>query len=132
MPCAIGANTNWPNEPPALTTPVANARRSGATRRVVAAISTAGPAMPAPPAASTPIARIKPGVVSMNGISAVPSATSSAPTTSTRPGPTRSATMPASGCVNPHQSWPNAKARLMLARPRPVAVFSELMNRPID
>src|SRR5258706_14954738 len=44
----------------------------------------------------------------------------------------RSATMPASGCVRPHQSWPKANARLMLASPRPVAVFTLPRNRPID
>ena len=87
MPCATGAKMNWPNEPPALTMPVANPRRSGGTSRVVAAISTAGPAMPAPPAASTPIAKISPAVLVMNGISAVPIATSIKPTTNTRPGP---------------------------------------------
>ena len=37
---AMGAMTNWPNEPPALTMPVARPRRSGGTRRVAAAIST--------------------------------------------------------------------------------------------
>ncbi len=62
---ATGAITNWPNEPPALTMPVAKPRRSGAIRRAVADISTAGPAMPAPPAASTPMAKIKPAVLVM-------------------------------------------------------------------
>src|SRR5215208_6107374 len=40
--------------------------------------------------------------------------------------------MPANGCVSPHHNWPNANARLMLARPRPVDVFSVLRNSPID
>ena len=44
----------------------------------------------------------------------------------------RSATMPANGCVRPHHNWPNANATLMLARPRPVAVFIVFRNRPID
>ena len=65
MPGAIGANRNWPNEPPALTMPVAMPRFSAGISRVVAAISTDGPAMPAPPAASTPIAKISPAVVVM-------------------------------------------------------------------
>src|SRR5258707_1055865 len=43
--CAMGANKNCPNDPPALTTPVAMPRRLGDTSRVVAAISTDGPAM---------------------------------------------------------------------------------------
>ena len=119
MPWAIGANTNWPNEPPALTMPVAMPRRSGGISRVVAAISTDGPAMPAPPADSTPIASTRPQVVCMYGTSAVPMASSTTPATSTRPAPMRSATMPASGCVKPHQSWPNANARLMLASAEP-------------
>ena len=78
-----------------------------------------GPAMPAPPAASTPIAKIRPAVRRHQRREAVPSATSSTPTNSTRPVPMRSATMPANGCVSPHHSWPNAKARLMLADAEP-------------
>ena len=62
---AIGAMANWPKEPPALTMPAARPRRSGGISRVVAAISTAGPAMPDPPAASTPMARISPQVLVM-------------------------------------------------------------------
>ena len=88
--------------------------------------------MPAPPAESTPMARISPAVLVMNGTSAVPTATSSTPTTSTRPAPMRSATIPASGCVRPHHSWPKAKARLMLAMPSPVWVLSAPRKRPID
>src|SRR6187200_3108121 len=40
--------------------------------------------------------------------------------------------MPASGCVNPHHSWPTPKARLMLARPRPVVELMTLRKSPID
>ena len=61
----------------------------------------------------------------------VPSATSSTPSSSTRPAPTLSAMAPAKGCVSPHHSWPKAKARLMLPTPSPVEVFSELRNRPM-
>ena len=46
--------------------------------------------------------------------------------------PIRSAAMPANGCVNPHQSWPNANAGLTLARPSPVDVLSVPTNNPID
>ena len=106
-------------------------RRAGGIRRAVADISTAGPAMPAPPAASTPMARISPAVLVMYGVMIVPAATSSTPSSSTRPAPTRSATAPAKGCVSPHQSWPKAKARLMLPTPSPVAVLSEPRKRPI-
>jgi len=128
---AIGAMANWPKEPPALTIPVASPRFSGATSRVVAAISTDGPAIPAPPAASTPIAKINPAVVVISGVMKVPSATSSTPIRITRPVPIRSATAPAKGCVSPHHSWPNANARLMLPMPSPVEVLSALKNSPI-
>ena len=104
MLCAIGANRNCPNDPPALTMPVAMPRFSGGVRRVAAAINTEGPAMPAPPAPSTPIAKIRPSVVVMNGVTAVPIATSTTPANTTRAVPMRSATMPANGCVSPHQS----------------------------
>ncbi len=63
----------------------------------------------------------------MNGIIAVPVAAGSTPATITR-----SATMPANGCVRPHHSCPNAKARLMPPSPRPVCVFKVLRNNPID
>ena len=36
MPCAIGTKTNWPNEPPALTMPLAMPRLSGGASRAVA------------------------------------------------------------------------------------------------
>ena len=87
MAPAIGTNTNWPNEPPALTMPLAMPRFSGDVSRAVEASSTDGPAKPAPPAASTPMARIRPNVVVMNGTSAVPMATKARPISSTRPAP---------------------------------------------
>ena len=114
---------NWPNDPPALTMPLAMPRFSGGMSRVVAAISTDGPAMPAPPAARMPMAKISPTVVVMCGISAVPTATISTPATMALPAPTRSASMPANGWVSPHHNCPKANARLMLARPRPVWVL---------
>ena len=61
----------------------------------------------------------------------VPSATSSTPASSTRPAPMRSATAPANGCVRPQNSWPKAKARLMLPRPSPVEVLIGERNRPM-
>ena len=130
-PMASGAIRNWPNEPPAFTTPVEMPRWVAGTMRVVAAISTDGPAMPAPPAASTPMEKISSAVLVISGVMKVPSATSTTPVTSTRPVPTRSAIAPANGWVNPHQSWPKANARLMLPTPRPVAVFIGLMKRPM-
>ena len=131
-PPAIGAITNWPNEPPALTMPVARPRRSAGISRVVAAINTAGPAMPAPPADSTPMARISPRVLVISGVITVPSATRAAPISNTRPAPSLSAMAPANGWVRPQNSWPKANARLMLPSPSPVAVLSGPRNSPID
>ena len=128
---AIGAIRNWPKEPPALTMPVAMPCLSLGIRRIVAAISTAGPAMPAPPADNTPMAKIKPAVLLIQGVMKVPNATSSTPASNTRPVPTFSANAPANGCVSPHHNWPNANARLMLPRPRPVEVLRALRNRPM-
>ena len=128
---AMGAIRNCPNEPPALTMPVAMPRLLAGINRAVAAINTAGPAIPAPPAASTPMAKIKPAVVVMNGVMKVPSATRLTPTNSTRPAPTLSAIAPAKGWVKPHHSCPKANARLMLPKPSPVEVLSELKNRPM-
>ncbi len=87
IPCAIGTNTNWPNEPPALTMPLAMPRRSGGVSRAVAESSTDGPAKPAPPAARTPIAITRPSVVVISGTSAVPTQTSTSPARTTRPAP---------------------------------------------
>ena len=86
-PCAMGANTNWPNDPPALTMPMAMPLCCGGMRRTVAAIRTEGPASPAPPAASTPMARMSPAVELMKGTIAVPIATIRMPRNSTLPAP---------------------------------------------
>ena len=75
------------------------------------------------------MAKIRPSVVVISGMSAVPMATSIRPSSSTRPAPKRSATMPAKGWVRPHHSWPTPNARLMLARPRPVAVLMTLQEQ---
>ncbi len=87
MPWAIGTKMNWPNEPPALTMPLAMPRFSGGARRAVAESSTDGPAKPAPPAARTPMATIRPKVVVISGTSAVPRQTRSRPKRRTRPAP---------------------------------------------
>ena len=77
------------------------------------------------------MAKISPAVVVMNGVMKVPNATSDTPSSNTRPAPTRSAKAPANGCVSPHHNCPNAKARLIPPTPKPVAVFSELRNKPM-
>jgi hypothetical protein len=87
MPWAIGTKMNWPNDPPALTMPLAMPRRAGGVNRAAADSSTEGPANPAPPAARTPIAKTRPSVVVINGTSAVPTPTSTSPTRRTRPAP---------------------------------------------
>ena len=128
---AMGAMMNWPKEAPALTMPTANPSFSGGIMRAAAEISTAGPATPAPPAASTAMEKIRPAVVVMKGVMNVPTATSSMPTSSTLPGPPLSATAPAKGCASPQKIWPKAKARLICARPKPVAVLMGLKNSPM-
>jgi hypothetical protein len=73
-----------------------------------------------------------PPVLVIQGVRKVPRATSSMPANNTLPAPTRSAIAPANGWVRPHHNWPKANARLMLARPSPVAVFRGLRNSAID
>src|SRR6266850_524783 len=129
---ASGATTNWPNEPPALTMPLAMPRFSGGSARATADISTPSPAMPPPPAATTPIRRTSIQVLVAYGVSTVPSMTSTAPVAITRPVPYLSATAPAIGCVMPHMSCAQAKARLMAAMPKPVAELIGPMNSATD
>src|SRR5437899_7233954 len=50
----------------------------------------------------------------------------------TRPEPYLSAIAPAKGCVMPHMSCAQAKARLIAAMPRPVEALSGLMKRACD
>jgi len=112
--CARGIRVNWPNEPPALTMPLAIARLASGIQRFAADMSSDGPMAPAPLAARTPISRINAGAVVANGVAAVANATRSAPPTMTRRGPWRSAIAPATGCAMPHTSCPTANARLMV------------------
>jgi hypothetical protein len=128
---AIGAMTNWPNEPPALTMPVASPLLPGGSKRVVAAISTAGPAMPAPPADSTPIAKISPTVLVISGVMKVPKATSSTPASSTAPRADAVGHGAGEGLRQPPEQLPKANARLMLPRPSPVEVLIGDRNRPM-
>ncbi len=130
--CRIGANRNWPNEPPALITPEALPRAAAGSRCAAAPISTEKLPAPAPTADSSPSVNTSPGPVGMNGVSALPSASSRVPPTSTGPGPQRSATAPASGCVAPQTNCATASAKLMVAMPRPELVLMGLTNSPID
>ena len=62
-----------------------------------------------------PITTISDQVLEANGMSAVPSASNSAPVSITGRGPQRSETAPATGWPMPHISWATPKARLMVA-----------------
>ena len=84
---ASGTTANWPNDPPAFTSPLARPRACAGTARPTADISTPSPAMPAPPAAMTPITTSSSHAVCAYGVSAVPIATSTAPVAMTRPEP---------------------------------------------
>ncbi len=85
--CASGTTANCPNEPPALTMPLAMPRFCGGTARLTADISTPRPDMPEPPAAMTPISTISIQVLEACGVSTVPSITSTPPSAITRPVP---------------------------------------------
>jgi hypothetical protein len=63
--CASGANTNWPNEPPALMTPAAVPREAAGTRCAAAPISTEKLPAPEPAAISTPSVSTMPRPLSM-------------------------------------------------------------------
>jgi hypothetical protein len=54
------------------------------------------------------------------------------PRATTRAEPYLSAMTPATGCVIPHMSCVQAKARLIAAMPRPVAELSGVMKRACD
>ena len=129
---ASGATTNCPNEPPALTMPLARPRFSAGSARATADISTPSPAMPPPPAATTPMSSTSIHALVACGVSTVPSMTSTAPAATTRPVPYLSATAPAIGCVMPHMSCAQANARLIAAMPRPVAEWIGPMNSATD
>ncbi len=85
--CINGANTNCPNEPPALMNPAA-------TERLLAGRCRATPPMrmeklpaPAPAAASSPMLAAKAHCERTLAVSAVPAASIKPPTTKTRPEP---------------------------------------------
>ena len=129
---ASGATRNWPNEPPALTMPLARPRFSGGSARATEDMSTPRPAMPLPPAETMPMRRISVQVVLAYGVSTVPSITSTPPMAMTRPVPYLSANAPAIGCVMPHMSCAQANARLMAAMPSPVAELIGPMKSATD
>jgi hypothetical protein len=126
-----GASANWPNDPPALIKPDANARRSGGRRCAVAPIRIEKLPAPAPAADRKPIVSSSAHSDPTNGVAAVPTASITPPRAITRPGPYLSATAPKTGCATPHISCATAITKLMVATPRPVAVFSGDRNRPL-
>ena len=68
----------------------------------------------------------------MNGVNAVPMASSRTPATNTPVGPWRSATAPATGWIAPHTNCPTASARLIVVMPSAVELLSGETNSPID
>ncbi len=129
--CISGEKTNWPKEPPALMKPEAKGRRAAGRRWAVAPIRIEKLPAPAPAAESTPMVSSRPHSELTNGVAARPPASSSAPSTITRAGPYLSAMAPKMGCEAPHMNWPMASAKLIVATPRPVAVFRGDRNRPV-
>ena len=119
--CTIGAKTNWPSEPPALTRPAAKERRSGGRRCSTEPIRIEKLPAPAPKALTTPSTAISCHSEATNGTSAVPTASITPPNTITRPGPKRSARAPKNGCEKPQVNCPIAIARLIDTMPKPVA-----------
>src|SRR5256885_10719206 len=112
--------------------PAAKARRSGARFRAVAPISIEKLPAPAPADISRPRVTTSRACELTNGAAAVPAASNRPPATTTGTGPWRSASAPNTGCTAPQTNCPIASARLILAMPRPVAVFSGERYRPID
>ena len=85
--CDTGANTNCPNEPPALMMPAALPRASAGMRCAAAPISTEKLPAPEPIAESRPSANTSPRPEPMKGVSAVPRARRTMPPISTGAGP---------------------------------------------
>ncbi len=96
-----GANTNWPNEPPALITPEAVPRACAGMRWAAAPISTEKLAAPEPAADKTPSVMASPMPLVISGVRAVASARSKTPANRTGRGPWRSARAPARGWMAP-------------------------------
>jgi hypothetical protein len=87
MACVIGANTNWPSDPPALITPAAAERCRGLRLRAVLPMRIEKLPAPAPAALSTPSVSSSPDCVVNTVVSARPPASISAPTVRTRNAP---------------------------------------------
>ena len=117
---ANGANTNWPNEPPALITPAAIERFCSLIRCATAPIRTEKLPAPAPAAPRMPRVSTKPHCDVSIGASAMPETSNTPPNTSTRPGPRLSAQAPKIGCAAPQISCAMASAKLICAIDRPV------------
>ena len=85
--CEIGANANWPNDPPALMMPAALPRFSAARWGEAAPINTEKLPAPEPMADRSPNERMRPSPVVMKGVMAVPSDSNRMPATRTLAGP---------------------------------------------
>ena len=101
-------------------------------RCAAAPISTEKLPAPAPTATSRPCVKIRPQLEPHSGVSAMPSAITTMPPSSTGRAPQRSAAAPASGWIAPQLNCAMAKAKLMVAMPRPVEVLIGPRNRPSD
>ena len=80
----------------------------------------------------SPSDTMRPNPEVMNGVNAVPSASSTTPAIRTPAGPWRSATAPATGWIAPHTNCPTASARLIVVMPSAVELLSGEMNSPSD
>ena len=85
--CVKGANTNCPNELPALMTPAALPRASGVRRCATAPMRTEKLHAPAPTAERMPSEKTSPSPLVMKGVSAEPMARTTIPATRTGPVP---------------------------------------------
>src|SRR5450830_2137078 len=128
--CSMGIRRNWPKELAAPEMPKAQERRSGGAARPMMPLTAPKPVHASPRPINTPEPRMNKVGSLTTAIHTSPAIYATAPTSTTRIVPKRSATMPASGPKAPHIRFCSAIASEYVSRLQPLACEMGCIQKP--
>ena len=129
-PSVPGSMANCPNEPAALTMPMAILRFSGATARPTAPKMTENVVPERPRPINSPALTVMPSAEVERLINSSPKAYSKPPTTIILAAPKRSASAPVKGCDRPQTRFCKASAKANTPRPQPSSLLRGSIKSP--